>query len=287
MKTVGLIGLGLVGAAVARRWIAHGWTVVGYDVNDERRSEFHALGGESVGGPADVARRCRTVVLSLPDSQIVARVVTEFESELRAGDLVVDMTTGRPEDTLALADRLEQRGAVLVDATIVGSSQQIADGAAVVLAGGPSDAVTTCEPLLRGFAERVFPVGPVGSGARMKLVVNLVLGLNRAVLAEGLALARAAGFDPALALDVLRQSPAASAVMTTKGPKMVSGDFTPQARLAQHAKDVDLILELGRQHDASLPLSSVHRELLGQAIAAGWGTLDNSAIAKVFERRDA
>ncbi|HND54969.1 MAG TPA: NAD-binding protein [Pirellulaceae bacterium] len=175
---------------------------------------------------------------------------------------------------------------MLVDATIVGSSQQIADGAAVVLAGGPSDAVTTSEPLTRGFAERVFSVGPVGSGARMKLVVNLVLGLNRAVLAEGLALARAAGFDPALALDVLRQSPAASAVMTTKGPKMVSGDFTPQARLAQHAKDVDLILELGRRLDASLPLSSVHRELLGQAIAAGWGQFDNSAIAKVFERRD-
>ena len=287
MKTVGLIGLGLVGAAVARRWIALGWTVVGYDVNAERRSEFHALGGESASGPADVARRCRTVVLSLPDSQVVAGVVTEFEDALRAGDLVIDMTTGRPEDTLALAERLEKRGAVLVDATIVGSSQQIADGAAVVLAGGPSDAVTTSEPLLRGFAERVFSVGPVGSGARMKLVVNLVLGLNRAVLAEGLALARAAGFDPALALEVLRQSPAASAVMTTKGPKMVSGDFTPQARLAQHAKDVDLILELGRLHDASLPLSSVHRDLLGQAIAAGWGPLDNSAIVKVFERRDA
>ncbi|HND54970.1 MAG TPA: NAD(P)-binding domain-containing protein [Pirellulaceae bacterium] len=111
MKTVGLIGLGLVGAAVARRWTAQGWTVVGYDVNAERRSEFHALGGESVGGPADVARRCRTVVLSLPDSQIVARVVTEFEDKLRAGDLVIDMTTGRPEDTLALAERLERRGA--------------------------------------------------------------------------------------------------------------------------------------------------------------------------------
>lgn len=286
MKTVGLIGLGLVGAAVARRWIAQGWNIVGYDVNAERRSEFQTLGGELADTAMDVARRCRTVVLSLPDSQIVASVVTEFEAELQAGDLVIDMTTGSPEDTLALAERLEQRGAVLVDATIVGSSQQIADGAAVVLAGGPSDAVTTSAPLLRGFAERVFSVGPVGSGARMKLVVNLVLGLNRAVLAEGLALARAAGFDPALALEVLRQSPAASAVMTTKGPKMVSGDFTPQARLAQHAKDVDLILELGRRHDASLPLSSVHRELLGQAIAAGWGLLDNSAIAKVFERRE-
>jgi 3-hydroxyisobutyrate dehydrogenase-like beta-hydroxyacid dehydrogenase len=116
----------------------------------------------------------------------------------------------------------------------------------------------------------------------MKLVVNMVLGLNRAVLAEGLAMAERCGIAPAAALDMLKATPAYSAAMDTKGPKMVARDFSPQARLSQHFKDVRLIRELASRVGAATPLSVVHEELLARAVALGLGDADNSAIIEVF-----
>ena len=116
----------------------------------------------------------------------------------------------------------------------------------------------------------------------MKLVTNLVLGLNRAVLAEGLVFAKAAGLTMEEAFEVLINSPAYSRTMDAKGPKMVQGEFTPQARLSQHIKDVRLMLEEAARGGTSLPFSAVHLELLEQAEAAGLGELDNSAIIRVI-----
>jgi 3-hydroxyisobutyrate dehydrogenase-like beta-hydroxyacid dehydrogenase len=117
----------------------------------------------------------------------------------------------------------------------------------------------------------------------MKLVVNLVLGLNRAVLAEGLAFARASAFDPALALEVLKSGVAYSRVMDAKGRKMIEGDFAPEARLSQHHKDVRLILEAAVRTGAMLPLTQLHDFLLGQIEDRGLGNLDNSAIIRAYD----
>jgi 3-hydroxyisobutyrate dehydrogenase-like beta-hydroxyacid dehydrogenase len=116
----------------------------------------------------------------------------------------------------------------------------------------------------------------------MKLIVNLVIGLNRAVLAEGLALARACGIEPAAALNVLQVTPAFSAVMETKGQKMIARDYAPQAKLAQHAKDVGLIFALASRHGQATPLSDIHAELLARAIELGWAEADNSAIIEAW-----
>jgi 3-hydroxyisobutyrate dehydrogenase-like beta-hydroxyacid dehydrogenase len=136
--------------------------------------------------------------------------------------------------------------------------------------------------VLKIWSDRRFHVGPPGSGARLKLIVNLVLGLNRAVLAEGLALAKRCDIEPVAALDVLRATPAYSKVMDTKGTKMIAGDYSPQARVAQHLKDVRLIRELARRHDAKTPLSAVHEALLQSAAELGFAEADNSAIIEAF-----
>ena len=117
----------------------------------------------------------------------------------------------------------------------------------------------------------------------MKLVVNLVLGLNRAVLAEGLSFARKTGVSPERALEILKCSAAYSRVMDTKGRKMLRSDFKPQARLSQHLKDVRLILSFGKKFGAKLPLSAQHRKLLELVDTAGGGDLDNSAIIQAFK----
>ncbi|MBW8884703.1 MAG: NAD(P)-dependent oxidoreductase, partial [Planctomycetia bacterium] len=221
--------------------------------------------------------------LCLPNSDLVEQVLRDISDHLRADALVVDATTGDPDETEAIAMRLALRGIGYVDATIAGSSEQARRGDATVIIGGSDENVCRATPVLSSWSDRRFHVGPAGSGARMKLVVNLVLGLNRAALAEGLSLAQACGIDPPAALNILQQTPAHSAVMATKGPKMVARDYTPQARLAQHLKDVRLIRQLARRHRATTPLTDTHELLLQKAIELGYADADNSALIEAFQ----
>jgi len=152
----------------------------------------------------------------------------------------------------------------------------------VAIIGGSSEHVKLAMSILAAWTGRRFHVGPAGSGARLKLVVNLVLGLNRAVLAEGLSLAKACGIDQASALEVLKETPAYSSVMDTKGQKMIDREFSPQARLAQHLKDVRLIRELAARYGATAPLSELHEAILQKAVDLGHGEADNSAVIAAF-----
>lgn len=280
---LGLIGLGLVGNALAPRFIAVGLAVHGYDIDPAARSTFAQHGGIAHPTAIEVAMQCRRIVLSLPTSDIVREVVTQIEPALQAGDTIIDTTTGEPDAMALLGQSLQQRGVAYLDATIAGSSAQVRAGNVIVMLGGDVIAAKASADVLNAFAKQTFHLGPCGSGARMKLVVNLVLGLNRAVLAEGLAFARTCGIDPALALSVLTASPAFSQVMETKGPKMLALDFVPQARLSQHLKDVRLILAESAKHGAMTPLSDVHRELLQALEDAGFGNEDNAAILRAFD----
>jgi 3-hydroxyisobutyrate dehydrogenase-like beta-hydroxyacid dehydrogenase len=282
-KSIGIIGLGLLGGAIADRLVRANFDVTGYDINEDRRRELADLGGRAASSMAELAD-CPRVLLCLPDSSVVETVVGELLSHLRRGTVLIDTTTGDPDRMAALGKRLAECGIPYLDATVGGSSRQVGDGDVIVMIGGADEAMNACRDVFENFARAVFHVGPCGQGARMKLVTNLVLGLNRAVLAEGLMLAEALGLDTAEALAILQAGPAHSRVMGTKGEKMLTGDYRPQARLAQHLKDVRLILDAGRRHNAKLPLSQQHRELLEQLVQAGYGEADNSAVIEAFRR---
>jgi 3-hydroxyisobutyrate dehydrogenase-like beta-hydroxyacid dehydrogenase len=282
-RSIGLVGLGLVGSALAERFLQSGLGVIGYDIDPDRRREFAGLGGRCAGSAGEVARACGRTVLSLPTSEVVDEVLGEAGTDLRDGQVVLDTTTGDPSRSAAAGTRLAARGVHYLDAAIAGSSEQVRAAAAVALVGGEPAAYADCADLFRCFARESFHLGPWGSGARMKLVVNLVLGLNRAVLAEGLAFARACGVDPSEALRVLRAGPAYSRAMDAKGRQMVEHDFRPQARLAQHLKDVQLILAEARRTGAAVPLSEMHRDLLERLTTAGLGDADNAAVIRAFE----
>jgi 3-hydroxyisobutyrate dehydrogenase-like beta-hydroxyacid dehydrogenase len=279
---IGLIGIGLLGTALAERMFAGGLTLVGYDCDAAAGDRLRTLGGRFTAKPGDVAAECNQIVFCLPDSHVVADVVNELDAQLAQGKLIIDATTGDPDATTPLAVRLASRGVGYIDATIAGSSEQARRGEAVVIIGGEADNLRRADRVLRTWSDHRFHVGAAGSGARLKLVVNLVLGLNRAVLAEGLALANCCGVDPAAALDVLKATPAYSRVMDTKGSKMIRADYSPQARLAQHLKDVRLIRDLASRHKALTPLSDVHEDLLQAAVELGYADADNSAIIEVF-----
>lgn len=282
MKTVGMIGLGLLGSAIAERLLLAGYSVLGFDVDESRRKALESLGGNAAEDVSGVVERCDTIVLSLPTSDVVAKVMAEAASVLRPQMLIVDTTTGDPNDAEMLGAELAQRDVRYLDATVAGSSEQTRRGEVLVMVGGQETDFTTVAALLSTFASDAIYVGPWGTGSKMKLVVNLILGLNRAVLAEGISLAESLGLYPERALEILCASAAYSKVMGTKGQKMLGRDYEPQARLSQHLKDVRLILETGGRTGAALPLSLLHRELLEKAEAAGFGDADNSAIIEVF-----
>jgi 3-hydroxyisobutyrate dehydrogenase-like beta-hydroxyacid dehydrogenase len=283
---VGLVGLGLMGMALAERLRGGGLDVWGYDLDPARESLLAASGGRVAANVAEIASACGRILLSLPDSDVVEAVLADVGPSLAAGHIVMDTSTGDPERAAAMGRRLAERGIDYLDATISGSSQQVREGQAVVLAGGPAAAFERCQDLFRLFARRWFHLGPCGSGSQMKLVSNLVLGLNRAALAEGLWLGKALGLEARIVLTVLRESLAYSRIMDTKGEKMIHGDFAPQARLSQHHKDVRLMLEAAARAGTDLPLTQAHARLLELAESAGYGAQDNSAILRAFEHLD-
>jgi 3-hydroxyisobutyrate dehydrogenase-like beta-hydroxyacid dehydrogenase len=281
---IGLVGCGLLGSAIGERLLGAGLSVAAYDLSDEQARGVR--GAEFCRRIEQIGERACQIVFCLPDSTVVRAVLRELNPSLRPGTLIVDTTTGDPAETERIAAELATRGVGYVDATVGGSSAQTRRGEVIVMAGGSGDDVAAARDILDAFAGRVFHVGPCGSGSRMKLVMNLVLGLNRAVLAEGLAFADACGLDGQAALDVLRASPAYSVVMDTKGRKMLTGDYQPEARLAQHLKDVRLILEAASDSGLPLPLSKLHRELLEGVVERGFGDQDNSVVRRAFGEVD-
>ena len=287
-KKIGLIGIGLVGTALAEQLIAHGYSVVGYDIAGGRIDQLQRVGGRAVSSLAEAADGVDRVLLSLPDTAAVRQVLEGPGGILEAETLpayVIDTTTGDPDETVELAQRLAHRGIALLDATISGSSRQVGERQAVFMVGGQKATFDACGDVFGALSDRVFYLGPSGAGSKAKLATNLVLGLNRLVLAEGLVFAEKLGLDPATFLELLRVSPAYSAAVDTKGAKMVRGDFTPEARLKQHLKDVLLILGYAAQAAQELPLSKTHADILEKAIEAGEGELDNCVVINEVRRR--
>ena len=282
-QRIGLVGIGLAGSALAANLVARGYVVIGYDTSEDRRLFLRHTGGTVADSAAAVASECERVLLSLPDSDVVQQVLEGGTGILAASPLpryVIDTTTGEPERTEAFAGTLLKADIVMLDATISGSSKQIADREAVLMVGGPREAYEACHDLFEALAQQHFHLGPVGSGSKAKLASNLILGLNRLVLAEGLVFAEALGLDLESLLPILKSSPAYSCAMDVKGEKMIRGDFTPQSRVKQHNKDVDLILQSAARLQQELPLTLQHKRILERAIDAGDGDLDNSVVIR-------
>ncbi len=284
-RTVGLVGLGLVGTAISEHLISGGYRVIGFDIDPARCEALDKRGGVAVKSPVEVASHADQIFLSLMTTEVVCQVI-EAENGLLEADrtphLIIDTTTGTPPETIALGERLQTQGIEFLDAPISGSSQQIRDREALFLVGGSEHAYRACKPLLATITNKALYVGPTGSGAKVKLASNLILGLNRLALAEGLVFAEHIGLQLEPFLEILKQSPAYSVAMDVKGEKMIRGDFSPQAKVSQHSKDLKIILEYANKSDRTLPMAQLHQQILAGLIEQGDGDLDCSAVIKAL-----
>ena len=283
---IGFVGLGLMGSRMIANLISAGFEVIGHDIDPDCVTAFVEAGGKPVDDPVSMAAQADVIMLSLPNSDVVDAVVRQslklFEVNCE-GLILIDTTTADPILSEQLAVALRKKGIEMLDATISGTPKMCAERDITLMVGGDEENFKKCESIFSALAKTTYYLGKNGSGALMKLIVNLVLGLNRMVLAEGLALGEQAGMDPHQLLEVLKQSAAYSKAMDMKGGKMIAAEFLPaEGKLAFHLKDVHLMLALGRRLNFPLLMSSLHAQALTSLVARGKADWDNSAIISFY-----
>jgi 3-hydroxyisobutyrate dehydrogenase-like beta-hydroxyacid dehydrogenase len=284
-RSVGILGLGLLGSALAHRLVGSGFDPKGYDIDAAKVATFAKAGG--IAASLDAVSHCDVVLLAVFDTTQVEDVVTNA--------LLPAVTPGTPKIVLCASTCDPDRIAALIakvaphlsmiEAPVSGSSKQVHDGDGVGLIGGARDTVDSVADILDTLYPKWFYMGAAGNGGRAKLAINHMLGLNRLVLAEGLVFAERLGLDPKSILDVARQSAAYSQVMDIKGPKMVSGDYTPQGFIHQSLKDFKLILEQAASRGQEMPLAALNAAVLEACVKRGEAERDNSAVIEEIKRR--
>jgi 3-hydroxyisobutyrate dehydrogenase-like beta-hydroxyacid dehydrogenase len=280
---VGVIGLGLMGEVYAHRLVVAGFTVIGFDVDPAKNERLANLGAQA-GTLADIAQQCEPIVVAVFNTEQVEDVVERALIPAASGKIVLVTSTCDPDRIAALGARVGDKLRFL-ETPVSGTSEQVRQGDGVGLIGGDEKIAADAAPVLDALFAKSFHIGKIGDGGRAKLAVNLILGLNRLALAEGLVFATRLGLDPAAFLDVARRSAASSQVMDTKGPKMIGGDFAPEGRVRQTLKDTQLMLDQARKAGQQLPLLQIHADVLQACVRHGDSERDNSIVIEEIRRR--
>ncbi len=275
--TIGFIGLGAMGMPMARRLVRSGFSVRGFD---PYTPENTADGIIRVASAREAASSVETlcVMVATPAQAEAALSGPDGALEsLQAGSVVVIMATVGPEAAESFASLVRTRGALLVDAPVSGGVSRAADGQLLIMASGPSPAITRAQPILDALGSNVRLLGArVGDAQRMKLVNQLLCGVHIAAAAEALAFARSLGIDPAVAFDVVSSGAAASFMLDDRGPRMVRGEFeTPRSAVDIFVKDLGLVCAAT---DLAIPIAEAARARFTAVAEAGNGRLDDSAV---------
>lgn len=284
-ERIGLVGMGLMGQAFIGNLTAAGFELQGYDPDPQRMQQLRDRGGAAVDSPAQAAHGVQRLILSLPTIEIVreATLGTGGVAEgAAAGLIVMDTTTARPSDSAAIGAELAKRDIQFLDTAVSGTSAMAIEKDLIVIAGGDAEAFEAAQDVLGGFSRAAYYMGPAGSGALTKLIINLVLMGNAMALGEGMTLGMKAGVDTTRLLAVLKDGAAGSKVMDQKGQKFIDAEYSPQGATAVAFKDIGLMLEQGRAQGAPLLMTSVASQIMGAAKAKHDPAQDYSIFIEVL-----
>jgi 2-hydroxy-3-oxopropionate reductase len=284
MRKIGIVGVGLLGTAVAERLLDAGLEVSGYDTRPAQLAVLRPRGLRPVAGAAETARGADAVFTILPSLDSVERVVRELIETAGGETVLVQMSTISPALTRSLAGAAEARGLGFLDAPVSGTSAMVARGDCTIFVGGDPTRVEACRPIFDAIARTTLHVGEVGQASLAKLATNLLVGLNTAALAEALVLGVKGGLEPQKLLDLLRDSAAASRMLEIRGPLMVTHRFDPQMKIELFLKDFTLMLEEGRRLGVPLPLTTLTQQLCSATATTGRAGQDLAAMVTTFER---
>ena len=285
MTTVGIVGLGLLGGAVASRLLAAGHAVVGHDVRAERMTALEAMGGKPAATATAAARASEAVITLLPSLAAVEEVIlgaAGLAAALRPEQPVIQMSTISPALTERLDAALRARGLAFLDTPVSGTSGMVARGDGIIFVGGERALYDRWRPVLEAILPHSVYVGRAGQAMVLKLIANLLVALHSAAAAEALTMARRAGLDLPLALDVLARSAATSRMLEVRGPMMAREEFPAQMKLDLFMKDLHLIQDAAAAAGAAVPLTDVAERLYAAAAGAGHDQEDLSVVVRAF-----
>jgi len=286
IQRIAIIGVGLLGSAVASRLLTGGFAVTGYDSRPEQLKALRPRGLEAASSVKEAVTGADAVFTILPSLETVEAAVVGrggILASLARPGTVIQMSTISPTLTRRLAEAAASAGLGFLDTPMSGTSAMVERGDCTIFAGGDAALVEFCRPVLAAIGKRTTHVGPVGSASLAKLATNLLVALNTAALAEALVLGVKGGLAPQALLDILKDSAGASKMVDVRGPLMVDHRFEPQMKVELFLKDFRLMLEEGQRLGVALPLTGLAQQLCTATVAAGRGGEDLAVLITTLE----
>jgi 3-hydroxyisobutyrate dehydrogenase-like beta-hydroxyacid dehydrogenase len=285
-RTVGIIGLGIMGGAIARNLVERGWEVVGFDTDPARRSELALAGVTIADGASTVASRATTIMTSLPNADAATAVAKEIAGGGQPARIVIELSTFTIADKLRFKAILEPAGHIALDCPLSGTGAQAVVRDLVVYASGDSAAIARCGRLFADFAKQSADLGDYGNGSRMKFVANHLVAIHNVASAEAMLLAERAGLDLNQVIEMVAPGAGGSRMFQMRAPMMANRSYEPATmRISTWKKDMAIIAEFAGELACETPLFTLTQPVYTEAMAMGLGNQDTAAVFEVLKAK--
>ena len=287
MKTVGYIGLGLMGKSMARNILKAGFPLVVHNRSRGSVQELVAEGAKEAFNPAEVAAQCDVVFTNLPDSpdvELVALGENGVIESARPGLIFVDNSTIKPATARLIAEKLGEKGVRCLDAPVSGGDIGAKNGTLTIMVGGPADALEEIYPILEAMGKSITHVGEAGAGQIAKAANQIMVAAQMVAMGELLVFAQKAGADPQKVIQAIRGGAAQCWTLDTKPPRLFTGNRQPGFKAFMQAKDMNIVMETARAYGVPAPAAAVHTQLFNAMLENGMAELDNSAVLGILEK---
>jgi len=286
-KVVGIVGVGIMGGAMARNLLKDGFRVIAYDLSSAALDAIVQAGGEAAGSPREVAERTRIMIVSLPSIAALKSAVEGNDGLMTAGgegQIVIECSTMPLDAKEQAREALAKRGKIMLDCPVSGTGAQAARKDLVVFASGDEAAYRQCADVFAGMSRAQKYLGVFGNGSRMKFVANHLVTIHNVAAAEAIVLGIKAGLDPQMVYDVISDSAGSSRMFQVRGPMMVKGRYDEvTATSATHLKDISVISQFGVDLAFPMPMFNLASQYYHAAVAQGRGNQDTGAVCAVVE----
>lgn len=284
--TIGVVGLGTMGGAVARLTAQGGFRVVGYDLSGDAMARAHADGIETMGSPAAVAEQAPVLILSLPSAAALMAVAEGIAASGVVPRVIMETSTFRIPDKEAARDVLAAAGHTLLDCPLSGTGQQAQTGDLTVFTSGDEAAVERCLPAIRAFSRESTYCGAFGNGSRMKFVANHLVTVHNVAAAEAMVLGMKSGLDPQLIYDVISTSAGTSRMFEVRGPQMAAGEYDDMGMTnGLYQKDIDIITSFAAEIHCPVSLFAAAAQPYRAALEQGLAGKDTASVCAVLEEQ--
>jgi len=284
-KTVGIVGLGIMGGAIARNLIERGWHVIGFDIDASRRAELAQMGGTVAPNVNHISRDAPVILTSLPTPAAVEAVAREIAGSGQSSKIVVELSTLSLADKLRFERILQGAGHIPLDCPLSGTGAQARVRDLVVYASGQSRAIALCRGLFSDFAKQSADLGEFGNGSKMKFIANHLVAINNVATAEAMLLAERAGLDARTVVEMVGPGAGGSRMFQMRAPMMIEGIYEPATmKVSTWKKDMAIIAEFADDVGCATPLFTLTQPVYSEAMAMGLGDQDTASVFEVLKK---